>query len=157
MRVAFHDFKEVTPRQCSLNHISPATRFVMTKSDRSGVSVTSGPQQQQQWLYGIMGTTMPNKLPYLRPCLDGKYTTYDHSRTANTIPTWWLVSWDLMRPIGGDVSQLSIVEGLIFCTSATPHLGTFPLFHGQWTSQCSAIVFNFMANILFIHPSMLQK
>ena len=101
--VAFHDFKEVTPRQCSLNHISPATRFVMTKSDRSGVSVTSGPQQQQQWLHGIMGTPMPNKLPYLWPCLESKYTTYDHARTANTIPTWWLVSWDLMRPIGGEL------------------------------------------------------
>ena len=28
---------------------------------------------------------------------------FDHNRTANTIPTWWLVSWDLMRPIGAEL------------------------------------------------------
>ena len=30
-------------------------------------------------IHGIMGTPMPNKLPYLRPCLDGKFTTYDNA------------------------------------------------------------------------------
>ena len=29
--------------------------------------------------------------------------TYNHARTTNTIPTWWLVSWDLMRPIGAEL------------------------------------------------------
>ena len=40
--------------------------------------------------HGIMGTPMPmpNKFSYLRPRPDGKYTTYDHAWTANTIPTW---------------------------------------------------------------------
>ena len=46
---------------------------------------------------------MPNKFSYLWPRSDSKYTTYDHARTANTISSWWLVSWDLMRPIGGEL------------------------------------------------------
>ena len=39
--------------------------------------------------HGIMGTLMPNKFSYLQPRPDCKYTTsYNHVRTANTIPTW---------------------------------------------------------------------
>ena len=37
--------------------------------------------------HGIMGTPMPNKFSYIRPHPDSKYTTYDHTRTANIIPT----------------------------------------------------------------------
>ena len=45
-----------------------------------------------------------------------------------------------MRPIGGElvttITSLPIIEGHIFCISATPHLGiSFPLFHGP---KCSA-------------------
>ena len=61
----------------------------------------------------------------------------DHTRTAN--PCDWLprrrASLLLVCcPHSIVYLHLSVVEGLIFCISATPHLGTsFPLFHG-WCS-----------------------
>ena len=85
------------------------------------------------YTHGIMGTPMPNKFSYLRPRPDGKYTTYDHARTANTIPNLWLVSWDLMRPIGGElVTTITSPScwGTHFLYLSNRHLGTpFPLFH----------------------------
>ena len=42
------------------------------------------------------------------------------------------------------MTTITVVEGLIFCISATPHLGTsFPLFHGAAAAgagQCSAFI-----------------
>ena len=58
---------------------------------------------------------------------------FDHSRTAN--PCDWLLCCRAALPLVGCPHSivylhLPVVEGLIFCISATPHLGTsFPLFH----------------------------
>ena len=58
---------------------------------------------------------------------------FDHSRTAN--PCDWLLCRRAALPLVGCPHSivylhLPVVEGLIFCISATPHLGTsFPLFH----------------------------
>ena len=60
---------------------------------------------------------------------------FDHSRTAS--PCDWLLCRRAALPLVGCPHSivylhLPVVEGLIFCISATPHLGTsFPLFHGQ--------------------------
>ena len=59
---------------------------------------------------------------------------FDHSRTANLCD--WLLCRRAALPLVGCPHSivylhLPVVEGLIFCISATPHLGTsFPLFHG---------------------------
>ena len=59
---------------------------------------------------------------------------FDHSRTAN--PCDWLLCRRAALPLVGCPHSivylhLPVVEGLIFCISATPHLETsFPLFHG---------------------------
>ena len=59
---------------------------------------------------------------------------FDHTRTAN--PCDWLPCRHAALPLVGCPHSLvylhlPVVEGLIFCISATPHLGTsFPLFHG---------------------------
>ena len=58
----------------------------------------------------------------------------DHTRTAN--PCDWLQCRRAALLLVGCSHSLvylhiPVVEGLIFCISATPHLGTsFPLFHG---------------------------
>ena len=58
---------------------------------------------------------------------------FDHSRTAN--PCDWLLCRRAALPLVGCPHSivylhLPVVEGLIFCILATPHLGTsFPLFH----------------------------
>ena len=60
---------------------------------------------------------------------------FDHTQTAN--PCDWLLCCCAALPLVGCPHSivylhLSVVEGLIFCISATPHLGTsFPLFHDQ--------------------------
>ena len=60
---------------------------------------------------------------------------FDHSRTAN--PCDWLLCRRAALPLVGCPHSivylhLPVVEGLIFCISATPHLGTsFPLFHAR--------------------------
>ena len=60
---------------------------------------------------------------------------FDHSRTAN--PCDWLPCRRAALPLVGCPHSivylhLPVVEGLIFCISATPHLGTsFPLFHAS--------------------------
>ena len=58
---------------------------------------------------------------------------FDHIRTANPCD-WLLFLCDALPLVGCHHSlvylHLPVVEGLIFCISATPHLGTsFPLFH----------------------------
>ena len=59
---------------------------------------------------------------------------FDYTRTAN--PCDWLPCCCAALPLVGCPHSLvylhlPVVEGLIFCISATPHLGTsFPLFHG---------------------------
>ena len=50
-----------------------------------------------------MGRRFPDNFLFCRPRLDILYSFSDHAWTSNTIPTWWLVSWDLMWPIGGDL------------------------------------------------------
>ena len=60
----------------------------------------------------------------------------DHTRTANLFD-WLLCHRAALLLVGCPHSLvyllLLVVEGLIFCISATPHLGTsFPLFHGWW-------------------------
>ena len=63
---------------------------------------------------------------------------FDHSWTAN--PCDWLLCRCAALPLVGCPHSivylhLPVVEGLIFCISATPHLGTsFPLFHDQESS-----------------------
>ena len=59
--------------------------------------------------------------------------TVDHTRTANPCD-WLLCRRAALLLVGCPHSlvylHLPVVEGLIFCISATPHLGTsFPLFH----------------------------
>ena len=59
---------------------------------------------------------------------------FDHTRTANPCD-WLLCRRTALLLVGCPHSlvylHLPVVEGLIFCISATPHLGTsFPLFHG---------------------------
>ena len=59
--------------------------------------------------------------------------TVDHTRTANPFD-WLLCRRAKLLLVGCPNSlvclHLPVVEGLIFCISATPHLGTsFPLFH----------------------------
>ena len=74
------------------------------------------------------------KVPRLvQPRLDSKYTTADHICRAN--PCDWLSCRRAMLPLVGCPQSLvylhlPVVEGLIFCISAIPHLGKpFPLFH----------------------------
>ena len=50
-----------------------------------------------------MGMKFPDNFLFFQPCLDIKYSFSDHAWTSNIIPTWWLVSWDLMWPIGGEL------------------------------------------------------
>ena len=63
--------------------------------------------------------------------------TVDHTRTAN--PCDWLPCRRATLLLVGCPHSLvylhlPVVEGLIFCISATPHLGTsFPLFHALTT------------------------
>ena len=60
---------------------------------------------------------------------------FDQTRTAN--PCDWLPCRRAALLLVGSPHSLvylniPVVEGLIFCISATPHLGTsFPLFHGR--------------------------
>ena len=35
--------------------------------------------------------------------MSGRHSFSDHAWTSNIIPTWWLVSWDFMWPIGGEL------------------------------------------------------
>merc|ERR1711884_151609 len=64
---------------------------------------------------------------------------FDHTRTAN--PCDWLsCCCAALLLVGCPHSlvylHLPVVEGLIFCISATPHLGTsFPLFHALITED----------------------
>ena len=61
----------------------------------------------------------------------------DHTRTAN--PCDWLPCRRavlLLVSCPHSLVYLHLVEGLIFCIPATPHLGTsFPLFHGFRTQK----------------------
>ena len=61
--------------------------------------------------------------------------TVNHIRTANS-PDWLLCGRAALQLVGCPHSlvylHLPVVEGLIFCISATPHQRTsFPLFHAQ--------------------------
>ena len=66
---------------------------------------------------------------------------FDHTRTAN--PCDWLPCRRATLPLVGCPHSrvylhLPVVEGLIFCISATPHLATpFPLFHAVNTMMDS--------------------
>ena len=69
---------------------------------------------------------------------------FDHTRTAN--PCDWLPCRHATLPLVGCPHSLvylhlPVVEGLIFCISSTPHLGTsFPLFHGHSTGPGQWVV-----------------
>ena len=57
--------------------------------------------------------------------------TVDHTRTPCRHAALLLVGC----PLSLVYFHLPVVEGLIFCISATPHLGTsFPLFHGYFSN-----------------------
>ena len=96
------------------------------------VSHTTLPAQhitKQTKSHGIMGSPEPNYISQVRPSLDCKYTSLTTPglqicvigcRVAVPRSHWSAVC----------LLHLPVVEGLIFCISATPHLGTsFPLFH----------------------------
>ena len=52
----------------------------------------------------------------------------NHARTANEIPTWWLVSWALMRPIGGESETTSpSCWGTHFLYLSNPPSGSLPI------------------------------
>ena len=68
---------------------------------------------------------------------------FDHTRTAN--PCDWLPCRRAALLLVGCPHSLvylhlPVVEGLIFCISATPHLGTsFPLFHARATTNLTIL------------------
>merc|ERR1711884_851059 len=80
-----------------------------------------------------MGRKFRDKILQVRPHLDSKHK-FDHTWTTN--PCDWLPCRRAALPLVGCPHslvylRLPVVKGLIFCISATPHLGTsFPLFHG---------------------------
>ena len=77
----------------------------------------------------------------------------DHIRSAN--PCDWLPCRRAALPLVGYPHSLvylhlPVVEGLIFCISATPHLGTsFPLFHA-WKPPVNSISVPLLLEGIFI-------
>ena len=91
-------------------------------------------------IMGIRSQISSHKFNHTSPGL--QIHTVDHTRTAN--PCDWLPCRRAALPLVGCPHSivylhLPVVEGLIFCILATPHLGTsFPLFHVNTTEYLAS-------------------
>ena len=111
-------------RTCTPGHMTASTAPVTRIRDIEHHNITHG------WNNGKSGA----KLDLTSSTTPGlQIHKFDHTRTAN--PCDWLPCCCAMLLLVGYPHSLvylhlPVVEGLIFCISATPHLGTsFPLFH----------------------------
>ena len=79
--------------------------------------------------HGIMGTPIPNKFSYLRPRPDGKYTTYDLARMANSLVIGQLRSHETNRRRVSDNNNISQLLRDSFSVSQQPPSGNLlPIF-----------------------------